>query len=141
MSLINKVLRDLDRRSAIPGNDNAASNVRVVAGKRSGPEWFWRTVSLLVFCALGWIGWVVYQIQPRPIATELAEQAAQQAQARVRAPKAIAKAEPKPAPVTAPPAAEPPVAAETPKPAPQPVAEPAKPAPAPVVVAASVPAT
>ena len=72
MSLINKVLRDLDRRNASTSEQAPPPKVRVVEGRAGGHEWFWRTVAGLVLIALGWVGWVVYQIQPRPIATELA---------------------------------------------------------------------
>lgn len=91
MSVINKVLRDLDKRQAqsVAGQVPPAS-VKTVTTSGGGHEWFWRIVSVLSLAALGWVAWVVYQIQPRPIATELAHQAAEQA-ARRPAP-AIAKA-------------------------------------------------
>ena len=75
MSLINKVLRDLDQRQAV-GDGPPPSTVRTVGARREGHEWFWRTVAFLVLLALGWVAWVVYQIQPRPLATELAQEAA-----------------------------------------------------------------
>jgi MSHA biogenesis protein MshN len=77
MSLINKVLRDLDRRNASTSEQAPPPKVRVVEGRAGGHEWFWRTVAGLVLIALGWVAWVVYQIQPRPIATELALAAAE----------------------------------------------------------------
>src|SRR6185503_21080282 len=115
MSLINKVLRDLDKRQAVAGAGDPG-NVRAVgAGAASGHEWFWRSVSVLVVIALAWVAWVVYQIQPRPLATELAEQAAEQAKVRASAkPPAQVAVAPKPAPVATAAPAEP--AAEVPKP-------------------------
>lgn len=83
MSVINKVLRDLDQRQAagVAGQKPPAS-VRSVAAASAGHEWFWRSVAFLLLLALGWVGWVFYQIQPRPIATELAHQAAERAAKR-----------------------------------------------------------
>lgn len=122
MSLINKVLRDLDERHAIPGGHESVRKVRPVDAKGAGgQEWFWRVVALLTLVALGWVAWVVYQIQPRPIATELAGQAAEQARAQ---PAQTAVAPPaSPTPPVATPAVEAPKAApqaaEAPKPAPE----------------------
>lgn len=107
MSLINKVLRDLDQRQAVGGSP-PPSTVRAVAARREGHEWFWRTVALLVAVALGWVAWVVYQIQPRPLATELA-----QAAAAKRAAPALAQAPP----VVQPPVASPPPVVQSPAPA------------------------
>ena len=44
MSLINKVLRDLDRRHAITGGEEAALKVRAVEARGPSHEWFWRLV-------------------------------------------------------------------------------------------------
>jgi MSHA biogenesis protein MshN len=122
MSLINKVLRDLDNRQSASGVEpNPPAEVRVVTAG-GGHEWFWRTVAFLVLAALGWVGWVFYQIQPRPIATELALEAAEK-KASKPAPQAVARAVPAPVP--------PPVVPQ--KPVAEPVAPPpaAKPAPPP----------
>lgn len=127
MSVINKMLQDLDRRQAL-GAGAEAHVVRASNAKSGGHEWFWRILVVLLTVALGWMGWVAIQLLPRkPIATELAFQAAAEARSRAT----------KPAPVVAP--AGP--AAVTPAPAPTPAApaEEAKPveakpvAPAPVV--------
>jgi len=126
MSLINKVLRDLDGRNAGATERPPSPAVKPVDGKTHGHEWFWRTVAGLVLIALGWVGWVVYQIQPRPIATELAQQAAERA--AKRAAPTLAQA---PLVVPAPPVAQPVVA----KPAAEPQAPPAtKPAEQPEVL-------
>lgn len=101
MSLINKVLQDLDKRQAASGSERQArSTVRTVPAGSAGHEWFWRSIAFLVLIALGWVGWVAYQIQPRPIATELAHEAADRA--AKRPPPAVAQT---PAPVVQPPAA------------------------------------
>lgn len=80
MSIINRMLRELDRRRAggEEGNGALRSQVRVVAAaSRSSGEWFWRVVALLLFVAAGWTVWVIYQLQPRTVATELAHRAAE----------------------------------------------------------------
>lgn len=138
MSLINKVLRDLDQRHAIPrGTENAKVQVVDASGKPGGGhEMFWRLVALLVLGALGWVAWVVYQIQPRPLATELAERAAEQ---RMRKPPVIAQAALAPQ-APAPTPATPPPQAETPAPPPAAVAESPKAAPPPVEMLKLAPA-
>lgn len=107
MSVINKMLLELDRRNAMAGAEAAPppQQVKVIAPARDRHEWFWRMIALLVFAALAWVGWVAYQLQPRaPLVTEKALRA--QAQAR------------KPAVAAIPPAAAQPAAAqEKPKPA------------------------
>jgi MSHA biogenesis protein MshN len=127
MSVINKVLRDLDKRQE-PSIDNLPppTNIKATAAPSKGHEWFWRTVAFLVLIALGWVGWVVYQIQPQPIATELAQEAAERA-ARRPAPKPVAQA-PVVVPAVVPPAT-PAVASQPTAPAQAPAA--AKPAPQP----------
>lgn len=112
MSVINKMLQDLDRRQAVPasGAADGGRNVRAVRAGGDGHEWFWRTIGFLMVVALAWVGWVAWQLQPRPpLATELAQKSA-----KARPPVA---ATPKPAP-------------QPPQPAPQPAAE-IKPPPAP----------
>ena len=136
MSLINKVLRDLDRRQEPSGAPPTGSpEVKVVPAEADRHEWFWRTTAVLTLAALGWVAWVVYQIQPRPLATELAQKAAEEAAKKAAVQVAKAPTPPAP-PVVATPAAPPPAnppaqpvqAASTPAPvAPAPVPEPRKP--------------
>ena len=84
MSLINKMLLDLDRRHAMAGADQAIPprHVRAVEGARAGHEWFWRTIAALMLAAVAWVGWIVYQMQSRPLATDLAYRAAEEAKSR-----------------------------------------------------------
>lgn len=104
MSVINKMLQDLDRRQAL-GAGAEPHVVRASNTKSGGHEWFWRILVVLLAVALGWMGWVAIQLLPRkPIATELAFQAA--AEARSRAAKPAPVVVPAPAPATAAPAAE-----------------------------------
>jgi MSHA biogenesis protein MshN len=121
MSVINQMLRDLDRRHAVAGADGEAppKHVRTVSGARAGGhEWFWRIVGVLMLVALGWTGWVAYQLRPRePVVTDLAFKAAADKKA---APKVAAV--PKPAPPPAP-KPEPVVQAQTPAPATVPAPE------------------
>jgi MSHA biogenesis protein MshN len=80
MSIINRMLRELDRRRAAGEEGGAAlrAQVRAVAPpSRSSSEWFWRVVAMLLFLAAGWTVWVIYQLQPRTVATELAQRAAE----------------------------------------------------------------
>jgi len=112
MSVINKMLQDLDRRQAI-GTVSEAAVVRPSVGRTNGHEWFWRILAVLLTAALAWMGWVAVQIMPRtPLATDLAFQAAAEARNR----PAAKPAAPKPVAVNPP--------AEEAKPAPEPAALP-----------------
>src|SRR5438445_3772782 len=78
MSLINKMLQDLDRRQALAGATDA-SVVQVAApgaARRGGREWLWRIVAVLLTLGLGWVVWVGYQLLPKPLVTNLALQPA-----------------------------------------------------------------
>jgi MSHA biogenesis protein MshN len=130
MSIINRMLQELDRRhaGASPQGQPPHREVRVVAAVRSGHEWFWRSIAALMLIAAAWTLWVVYQLQPRSVATELAHRAAENTRRRVPiAPAPLAEPAPVAVPVAAAsPATEVPVAAETvapvapaPKPAPE----------------------
>lgn len=84
MSLINKMLQELDRRHARFATQGQGPHpeVRAVQAVRSGPEWFWRTIAALMLLAAVWILWVVYQLQPRSVATELAYRAVESSRQR-----------------------------------------------------------
>ena len=140
MSIINKMLQDLDRRQGMPepGAATIAPQVRSVPAARGDREWFWRIIAVLMIAAVGWVGWIAWQLQPRePVVTEQAFKAAQNAKrtpsttaqapsTTAQAPSTTAQA---PGPVAPVPVAPVPVDE---KPAPAAVAEAAKPA-APVV--------
>ena len=129
MSIINRMLRELDRRRAgtEEGGATLQTQVRAVAPpSRSSGEWFWRVVAMLLFLAAGWTVWVIYQLQPKTIATELAYRAAEGT--RRRTPITPASVAPQ-----VPPAAQPAIAlaetsaapaAATPKPVPDKLAVP-----------------
>jgi len=121
MSLINRMLQDLDRRQAL--DTASAGVVRASPGKSATREWFWRVLVVLLTAALAWMGWVAVQLLPRkPLATDLAYLAA--SEARSRPPE-------KPAP---------PPAAQVSAPAPVVPAAPAAPAESAPVVSAAAPA-
>jgi MSHA biogenesis protein MshN len=81
MSLINRMLQDLDRRQALDTAD--AGVVRASAAKPASREWFWRVLVVLLTIALAWMGWVAIQLLPRkPLATDVAFLAASEARAR-----------------------------------------------------------
>jgi MSHA biogenesis protein MshN len=127
VSIINKMLQELDRRHARPSPQGQAPHpdVRTVASSRSGHEWFWRSVAALMLVAAGWTLWVVYQLQPRSVATELAYRAVENTRKR-------STVTPAPAPAAEPVAVATPVAAaaaatpvpEAPKPVPEKLAAP-----------------
>jgi MSHA biogenesis protein MshN len=104
MSLINRMLQDLDRRQALDTAD--AGVVRASAAKPASREWFWRVLVVLLTIALAWMGWVAIQLLPRkPLATDLAFLAASEARARPAvippaspAPPVVETATPVPAP-------------------------------------------
>ena len=126
MSLINKMLQDLDRRQAL----GAGAESRVLQPPSGNPrhrEWFWRVVTVLLLVGVAWVGWTAYQILPRPLVTDLAFRAADEARARPAAPVIRIDVKPKPpaeaaeAVVAAAPAPEPAAVEKTP-----PAAEPLK---------------
>jgi len=117
VSIINKMLQELDRRHAraAPPGQSLHPEVRAVRAARSSSEWFWRTVAGLMLVAAAWTLWVVYQLQPRSIATELAERAAENSRRRAISAPAPKKAAPLAALASAPAPAE----AAAAKPAPE----------------------
>jgi MSHA biogenesis protein MshN len=84
MSVINKMLKELDQRQASPPAGSPA--VRPLrtgvepAGK--GKEGFWRLLAILMLASVAWIGVIAYQTQVRPVVTTLAFKAAEDASAR-----------------------------------------------------------
>jgi MSHA biogenesis protein MshN len=132
MSVINKMLQELDRRDALPGpNEDIPPRFLRAVEEPQGREWFWRVVGALMLAGVAWVGWVAYQLQPRPVATEKAFKAADEARPRPQPPVAVPVSQPPPAPVVASepkPAPEiPPVAkAEPPAAEPAPAAAPPK---------------
>ena len=82
MSIINKMLQDLDRRQGMSDGDAAMAipQVRTVPTASKDREWFWRIVAALLVASVAWVAWIAWQLQPREsIATDQAFKAAQSA--------------------------------------------------------------
>ena len=114
MSLINKMLQDLDKRHAADaGGKTLTQQLRPVPARKDCRRIMWEVGAGLIV-GIGWAVWVMYQISPRSVVTELAFQS-QSKKTHAAAPG-----------LQAPAAAQPPGAA----PAPPPLAAPAASAPA-----------
>jgi tetratricopeptide (TPR) repeat protein len=132
MSIINKMLRELDRRQAAVAHarQGLRAQIRAVAAPSHGStEWFWRVIAMLMLLAASWTVWVVYQLQPRTIATDLALRAAEGSRRRAAVTPVAAPAPPAAQPATSSPSpatAQALVAAVVPaqKPAPEKLAAP-----------------
>jgi len=79
MSLINKMLRDLDKRHASQGGTAApdgglSRHMRPVPARTFASDFFWRTMAMTMLFAVGWVAWLVWQLTPHPVVTELAYQ-------------------------------------------------------------------
>jgi MSHA biogenesis protein MshN len=77
MSLINRMLRDLDKRHASQGGTAApagglSAHMRPVPARALASDFFWRTMAMAMLFAIGWVAWVVWQLTPHPIVTDLA---------------------------------------------------------------------
>ena len=98
MSVINKMLKELDQRQVSPALGRTAVRPTRAGAETSdkGRETFWRLLAFLMLASMVWIAVVAYQSQVRPVATNLAYKAAEDASAR--------RAAPPPAPVAASPA-------------------------------------
>jgi MSHA biogenesis protein MshN len=109
MSLINKMLQDLDKRHAADGSGKTVTQeLRPVPVSKNWKRITWE-VGLGLVVLLGWGAWVLYQISPRPLVTDLVFQLqGKRPQFAVRQPVAVPMV-PAPAPESAPPPA--PVAA------------------------------
>jgi MSHA biogenesis protein MshN len=98
MSLINKVLHDLDRRSGFvaPGGGLPLQQVRPVIQRRAARLWSRVVLALVMLAGAARIGWIANQLRPHPpLATALAFRAEAEARAR---PAPVPQA-PEPAPV------------------------------------------
>src|SRR6266850_393042 len=101
MSVINKVLRELDQRHAIADSPDQAAprDVRPVRDASGRHEWFWRIVAALLLVALVWVGWVVFQTQPIRVATDVGIAAGETSRRAASRPAERAAPPPSPEPV------------------------------------------
>ncbi len=82
MSVINKMLQDLDKRHAAqnpaapagPDSGNLGQQVRPVKSPAIGSNLFWRIMGGVMVVVVAWVIWVMWQIMPRPVVTDLAYQ-------------------------------------------------------------------
>ena len=71
MSLINKMLQDLDKRHAADGGGKTLTQqLRPVPARKNWRRIMWEVGAGLVIGA-GWAAWVLYQISPRSVVTDL----------------------------------------------------------------------
>jgi len=123
MSLINKMLRDLDKRHAAQDGATAPAgglsrHMRPVSGRTFASDFFWRTMAVTMLFAVGWVAWLVWQLTPpHPIVTDLAYESAR---ARTASPADVASPRSDSAPAREAPAPQPPPAAPIPAAGPAP---------------------
>jgi len=103
MSLINKMLRDLDKRHASQFGTTApagglSQHMHAVPARALASGFFWRTMAMLMLFAVGWVAWLVWQLTPRPIVTDLVYQSSR---GKASAPAASSRPDPAPAPQSA----------------------------------------
>ena len=118
MSLINKMLQDLDKRHAGDGGGKTLTQqLRPVKAARKDWQRIMWEVGAGLIVAGGWAGWVYYQIAPRSVVTDLAMRMhLQRAQMQLAAARQATAAPPAPAPavVLAPPLPAPAATPQTP---------------------------
>lgn len=84
MSLINRMLQDLDKRHAPPGGRAGpasaalAEHVYSVPARGLASDFFWRSMAMLMLLAVGWVAWLVWQLTPHPVVTEIVLQSSQE---------------------------------------------------------------
>jgi MSHA biogenesis protein MshN len=107
MSLINKMLRDLDKRHAPQGGTAApagglSQHMRPVPERALASDFFWRTMAMTMLFAVAWVAWLIWQLTPHPVVTELAYQSSR-GKASAPADAASPRLDSAPAPQAAPP--------------------------------------
>lgn len=119
MSLINRMLQELDRRHAMgsPDADVMTQQIEPVAAGRRRRDLFWLILGLELAVALGWLAWTSYQLRPRSVVTDLALRTASGIRQTVQPIRPHSPA-PAPAPVAQTPAPQPAPAASVVAPAP-----------------------
>ncbi len=100
MSVINKMLQELDKRDAMhgpravaaPDDGGLAKLVRPVRAPTPVFNRFWVSLAVLLLAALAWVIWVTWQITPRPVATDQAYQFLMRSRPPVQSSPAVASA-------------------------------------------------
>jgi len=78
VSLINKMLQELDRRhaaqagaaTAAPASAQIARNIRSVKEQRFGSDMFWWVMAGAMLVAIAWLLWVMWQLTPHTVVNE-----------------------------------------------------------------------
>jgi hypothetical protein len=65
-------------------------------------EWFWRFLAVVMLATVGWVVWIIYQINPQPLITKAGFEAAAKARASQDAKGVITPAAPAAAPAAVP---------------------------------------
>jgi len=58
-----------------------AEETAPVASRKTGSEWFWRILAVLMVAVIGWVIWIAYQLNPPALVTSAAFEAAAKARA------------------------------------------------------------
>src|SRR5258708_12790233 len=93
--------------------------MRAVPARTLASDFFWRTMAMLMLFAVGWVAWLVWQLTPHPVVTDLVYQSSR---GKASAPAASSRPDSAPAPQSAspqPPPA-PPARFASPRPPPPP---------------------
>lgn len=72
MSVINRMLQELDRRHAAAPPDALSQQVQAVRVRRRRRDLFWLILGLEVVVALAWLAWTGYQLRPHSVVNQLA---------------------------------------------------------------------
>ena len=97
MSIINKMLQELDKRHALsepraataPDYAGLAQRARPVEDSTLLSRMFWRILAGIIVLVLAWVIWVMWQVVPRPLVTDQAYQSLSQSRPSVQAPPAV----------------------------------------------------
>jgi MSHA biogenesis protein MshN len=103
MSLINKMLRDLDKRHASQVGTAApagglSQHMHAVPARALASDFFWRTMAMLMLFSVGWVAWLVWQLTPHPVVTDLVYQSSR---GKASAPAASSRPDSAPVPQSA----------------------------------------
>jgi MSHA biogenesis protein MshN len=106
MSIINKMLQELDKRHALsepraapaPEYGGLAQQARPAEDSTLASKMFWRSLAGIILVVLAWVIWVMWQIVPRPLVTGQAYQSLSQVRSPAQPAPVAASASAGPAP-------------------------------------------